>query len=258
MVLKTKVSLGIGFLFFIIFILVFFCSFYVGSLGLDVENILKDNYKSISYARNMFTGLDDMKTAVSVIQYQTDQGQVVSDYYQKLFESGKNLFQTNLQTEKNNITEFNEKEYTDDLIRNYDVFLKIALTLKSGSSNRLLYFNDFLPACEHVRQSINNIYDVNMHAVVRKSDQAKRDSARFINFMAIIGSICIVLALGYFWYFPVYVSTTISYLSDRMKNLLKSSGFSFDPRTNDEAYVMLQAINLLENKLAVKKTDQNG
>jgi len=47
MTLKTKLSLGLGFLFLIIFILVGFCSYYVGKLGQESDNILKDNYNSI-------------------------------------------------------------------------------------------------------------------------------------------------------------------------------------------------------------------
>ena len=121
-----------------------------------------------------------------------------------------------------------------------------------------VYFNEFLPICEKLKQSINNIYDINMQAVVRKSDLAKHDSARFINFMAIIGSLCILLAVGYFWYFPVYISTTLSYLSERMRNLLKNIGVAFDLETNDEAYIMLHAIGLLENKLSMKKEDAHN
>jgi hypothetical protein len=94
-----------------------------------------------------------------------------------------------------------------------------------------------------------------MQAVVRKSQLAKHDSSVFIKSMAIIGSICLVLAFGYFWYFPVYISTTLSYLSEKTKNLLKSTGIAFDIKTNDEAYIMLHAIGLLENKLGVKKED---
>jgi hypothetical protein len=92
-----------------------------------------------------------------------------------------------------------------------------------------------------------------MQAVVRKSQLAKHDSSSFTDSMAIIGSICLVLALAYFWYFPVYISTTLSYLSERMRKLLKISGVDFHIRTTDEAYIILQAINLLENKLGVKK-----
>ena len=44
----------------------------------------------------------------------------------------------------------------------------------------------------------------------------------------------------------------LSYLADRMRNLLKSSAVSLDTRTDDEAYVILHDTKLLENKLGVK------
>ena len=258
MTLKTKLSLGLGFLFLIIFTLAGFCSYYVGRLGQESDNILKDNYNSIVYSRNMLSGLDDMKTSISSTMYNTGHTGRMSDYYLKLFESGRNVFETNLKAENNNITEIHEKEYVERLNHDYEMYLKLCLQIKSGSGGSSLYFSDFLPACEKLKQSINGIYDVNMQAVVRKNQLAKHDSANFITSMAIIGSICILLALGYFWYFPVYISTTLSYLSDRMRNLLKNSGITFDIKTNDEAYIILHAINLLENKLGVKKEDMHN
>jgi len=255
MILKTKLSLGLGFLFLIVFTLAGFCSYYVGRLGLDSDNILKDNYNSIVYSRNMLSALDDMKTSISSLMYNTSHAGRISDYYLKFFESGKDVFETNLKAENNNITEIHEKEYVERLNHDYETFLKLCIQVKSGLGGSSVYFSDFLPACEKMKQSINNIYDVNMQAVVRKNQLAKHDSANFLTSMAIIGSFCILLALGYFWYFPVYISTTLSYLSERMGNLLKNSGIAFDINTNDEAYIILQAINLLENKLDVKKGD---
>ena len=91
-----------------------------------------------------------------------------------------------------------------------------------------------------------------MQAVERKSQMAKDDSVRIIRLMAIIGVFCLILAFGYFWYFPFYISNTIAYLSERMKTLLEKSGIVLDIKTNDEAFVILQGINLLENKLEMK------
>jgi hypothetical protein len=221
-------------------------------LSQESENILKDNYNSIVYAKNMLSGLDDMKTSMSSIMYNTNNSLKMSDYNLKLFESGKDLFKNNLKMENNNITEIHEKEYVEKLNQNYATYLKLCLQMKRRSNGKLM-FNDFMAANEKLKQSVNNIYDVNMQAVVRKTDLIKHDSARFKNAMVIIGLICIILALGYCWYFPVYISTTISYLSDRMKNLLKESGITLDVNTNDEAFIILQSINLLENKLGVKK-----
>jgi hypothetical protein len=38
-----------------------------------------------------------------------------------------------------------------------------------------------------------------------------------------------------------------------MKKLVKENGITLDIKTNDEAHIILQSINLLENKLGVKK-----
>jgi two-component system, NtrC family, sensor histidine kinase KinB len=252
MTLKRKLVLGLGFLFFIIFILIAFCSYYVGRLGQESNNILKDNYYSIVYSKNMLAGLDDMKTSITSTAYNAGRAGILSDYYLRLFESGRSIFETNLKAEKANITEIHEKEYVERLSQEYDSYLKLCLQIRNGSGGRSVYFSDFLPACERLKQSINAIYDVNTQAVVRKSELAKYDSSRFINSMAIMGSICLLLAMAYFWYFPVYISTTLSYLSERMKRLLTRSGIAFDLKTEDEAYIILHAIDLLENRLDVK------
>jgi NtrC-family two-component system sensor histidine kinase KinB len=252
MTLKTKLSWGLGFLFLIIFTLVGFCSYYVGKLSMESENILKDNYNSIVYAKNMLAGLDDMKTSIDSIMYDANKPVKMSDYQLKRFESGKDLFEGNLKKENNNVTEIHEKEYVEKLNQEYATYLNLCVQMKNGSSGKLM-FNDFMTSGEKLKQSVNNIYDVNIQAVVRKTELAKHDSAKFKNAMVIIGLICIILALGYCWYFPVYISTTISYLSDRMKNLIKESGVTMDIKTNDEAQIILQSINLLENKLGIKK-----
>ena len=255
MSLKIKLVLGLGFLFLIIFTLAGFCSYYVGRLGQESENILKDNYRSIVYSKNMLSGLDEMQASIASAMHNADRIGAMSDYYMRLFESGRNVFETNLKAESNNITEIHEKEYVETLKQDYDSYLKLSLRMKHGRGGSAAYFNEFLPICEKLKQSINSIYDINMQAVVRKSNLARHDSARFVNFMAIIGSLCILLAVGYFWYFPVYISTTLSYLSERLRNLLKNIGVTFDLNTNDEAYIMLHAIGLLENKLGMKKED---
>ena len=258
MTLKTKLLLGLGFLFLIIFSLVSVCSYYVGRLGQESQNILKDNYYSIVYSKDMLAGLDDMKTSTMSTFYAGRSSTSMSAYHARLFESGRQVFETNLKAENSNITEVHEKDYVDKLNQDYDSYLKLCLQMRSGKDGAVVNFDSFLSATERLKQSISAIYDVNMQAVVRKSQLTTRDSSRFINSMAIMGSICLLLAIGYFWYFPVYVSTTLNYLSERMKNLLKASGIAFDLQTKDEAFVLLHGIGLLENRLAAKEADGSG
>jgi hypothetical protein len=64
----------------------------------------------------------------------------------------------------------------------------------------------------------------------------------------VVGMFCLILAFAYFWYFPLYISNSISYLADKMKQLLQKMGLTLDGKTDDELHVMLQAINLIQNK----------
>jgi two-component system, NtrC family, sensor histidine kinase KinB len=258
MTIKTKLSLGLGFLFLIIFALAAFCSNHVGKLAKETDNILKDNYNSLVYSRNMISALEDMKNSIGSTLFNPGDTGMKSDYYQNLFESGRAVFETNLKSENNNITEIHEKETVERLNHDYEMYLKLCLQVKSGAGGSSVYFGDFLPACDKLWQSINAIYDINMQAVVRKSQLVKQDSAGFFTSMAVAATLCVLLALGYFWYFPLYISTSFGYLAERIRNLLKNMGIAFDINTRDEAFVILQAINLLENKLGVKTEDTDS
>ncbi len=252
MTIKTKLSLGLGFLFLIIFTLAAYCSSHVGKLARETENILKDNYNSLVYSRDMSSALDDMKNSITSTVLNPGDAGSKSDYYQKLFESGRSVFETNLKLENNNITEIRETETVEKLNHDYELYMKLCLRMKNGAVGSTMYFNEFLPACEKLNQSITSIYDINMQAVVRKSQLVKQDAAGFLTSMAVAATLCVLLALGYFWYFPLYISTSFGYLARRICNLLKNLGMTYDFDTRDEAFVILQAINLLENKLGVK------
>jgi hypothetical protein len=134
----------------------------------------------------------------------------------------------------------------------YVLYASLCLRIVKGEGGRALYFNEYQPAFEKLARAINNINDLNMQAVERKNQTAKDDSTRMIRLMAIIGVFCLILAFGYFWYFPFYISNSIAYLAERMKTLLQKSDIVLDIKTNDEAFVILQGINLLENKLDMK------
>ena len=79
-----------------------------------------------------------------------------------------------------------------------------------------------------------------------------QDSAGIIKLMAGVATFCLILAFGYFWYFPFYISNSIAYLSEKMKGLLERSEISLDIKTDDETFIILQGINLLENRLDLR------
>jgi hypothetical protein len=252
MSLRSKLTIGLGFLFIIIFGLAFYSSYQIQKLSKDANNILKDNYDSLVYCKNMLLALDDMNASISNNIFGSNINRS-ADYYQHLFESSRRSFDSNLDAEKNNITEIHESEYVGELGDNYKLYLGLCLRIseKGGSSSQ--YFNDFLPIYSNVRQAIININDLNMQAVERKSLLTRHNASSMTISIAAVGTLCILLAFFYFWYFPFYVSNTISYLAKKMEELLQNTGIKFQAKTKDEAFVLLQSINLLENKFAKEK-----
>jgi two-component system, NtrC family, sensor histidine kinase KinB len=250
MILKRKLSLGLGFLFLIIFLLIILCSFYVQNLARDSDNILKNNYVSIVYSKNMLLSIDDMKTAITSTVFNPDKKNM--EHYFKLFETAKTEFEKNKKSENDNITEIHEKEYVDKLNKNYEIFINLSNRIKHGGINNSIYFTDYISAYEKIKQSIININDINMQAVERKNQLTKDYAYNIIRNMALIGTFLLILALGYFWYFPFYISNTVSYLSDKIVELLKISKIKYDFKSNDETFIILKAIDLLQDKLSGK------
>jgi two-component system, NtrC family, sensor histidine kinase KinB len=252
MVVKKKLSLGLGFLFIIIFVLTIFCSYYIGKLSQEAGNILKDNYNSLIYSRNMTSSLDNLRTAVSSIIFNQTQNRKTTDYFWQLFLKGKAEFEKNLKAEVENITEIHENVYAEAIHKDFAIFLRLCQQIRTGAGNGAMYFNEFQPAFEQLKRSIDDIHDINMQAVVRKSRKTRQDAQKTIDYMAGIGVFCLILAFAYFWYFPLYISNSISYLAEKMKQLLKKLGITLDSKAEDEFQVILQSINLIENKFSEK------
>jgi hypothetical protein len=252
MKMQKKLSLGIGFLFVIIIAIAFFSSYYIQRLSRESENILKNNYDSIVYSKKMIVALDDMMASVNIqVNPAAKEGQA-SHYSKRLFETGRAEFEKNLKAENNNITEIHEKDYVDTLNGFYESYLALCMKIQAGQGSRPLYVSEVLPAYEKLRYTLIGINDLNMQAVVAKNKAMNKDSRGIIISMALIGAVCIVLAFAYFWYFPFYISNSLMFLANKAKDLVEKAGMKFDADTDDEFSVMLQSLNLLENRIAGK------
>ena len=102
MKIKTKLNLGVGLLFLMIIILSLVAAFYIFSIKKDTENILKANYNTLEYSRNMLLSLDEID---------------INE------EKAIAVFETNLKNQIANITEIGEGKVTYSLQKNFD-FLK--------------------------------------------------------------------------------------------------------------------------------------
>lgn len=95
--IKTKLTSGIGILFLIIVLMGTLSVGYIYKLSADTQNILADNYNSLDYAKRMLQAVEQIETDQSAIQ----------------------VFIENLERQRKNITEIDESEVTERLIRHF-------------------------------------------------------------------------------------------------------------------------------------------
>ncbi len=247
MKLKSKISMGLGFLFGIIFLLVFFCMYYIGKISNDSENILKNNYNSVEYAKNMASALDESYSKL-VIGKSNQESNKLNPKIFKAIERTKSDFEKNLGLEKGNITETNEQKYVDLLSKNFERYIYLSKYIQDRTDISETY-NEFYMSYRNSRLYIDSIFNINMEAIIHKNQFAKKDADDKIMLMAVVGTICVILAFFYFWYFPFFVSNSVSILAEKMKQLLMKAGIKYDSKTNDESYIILEAIDLLEKNI---------
>ena len=181
MKIKTKLYLGVGLLFLLIFILNIVATYYINALKSDTENIIAANYKSLQYSRNMLSAL-----------------QQKNRYDLKKFEAS-------LIKQENNITEMGEAEITNELRDNYE-------ELKTNISDTLFLIS--------IHNNLFQIMDMNMHAIERKSDKAKRTADEAVLWIAMTGTLCFLIAFILLVNLPSNIANPIRELTESIKQIM--------------------------------------
>ncbi|WP_134398088.1 ATP-binding protein [Flavobacterium psychrophilum] len=181
--IKTKLNLGVGLLFVLILILTFVSGFYMFSIKKDTENILKANYNTLEYSRNMLLLLDEIND--SEIDKIT-------------------VFETNLLKQVNNVTELGEAKATNDLKNKFDL-------LKHNFSE--------ISIKNQIRVDIFEIMGLNMKAIKQKSDIAKHTAETANLWIAITGTLCFLIAFNLLVNLPNNIANPIQELTESIKEI---------------------------------------
>ena len=183
MKIKTKLNLGVGLLFLMIIILSLVAAFYIFSIKKDTENILKANYNTLEYSRNMLLSLDEINGNE---------------------EKAITIFETNITKQIANITEAGEDKATYNLQKKFD-FLKTNRTDETLKSQ--------------IRQDIFKIMKLNMHAIKEKSDIAKHTAETANFWIAVTGTLCFLIAFNLLVNLPNNIANPIKELTDSIKEI---------------------------------------
>lgn len=182
MKIKTKLNFGVGLLFLMIFVLSVLSGWYVNQLKKDTNNILKANYNTLLYSRNMLLALEDINSDPLALH----------------------VFEKYLQKQKKNITELGEKEATDHITTHLDA-------LKKESGNHLLQSS--------IRKDITALMQLNMSAIERKSSVADSTAQSAIAVISVAGMLCFIIAFVLMVNLPSNIANPIRSLTESIKQI---------------------------------------
>ncbi|TWV96301.1 ATP-binding protein [Chitinophaga pinensis] len=211
--LKTKLSIGIGFLFIAILISGILGIYSIHQLKKDARLILEDNYETLVYSNNMLSLMDRVPFDSAVLRE----------------------FNDNLVKQEANITEQGEAAATA-AVRN------IFEQLKHDPDN------DSLQSI--IRRKIYQINTANQQAIFRKNTLAESNARRFSNFTMIIFGFLALIAFTLAVNFPGIISEPVKALADGIKAIVnKDYSKRIRISQHDEFGELAQAFNSMAEKL---------
>ncbi|WP_142684394.1 sensor histidine kinase [Chitinophaga polysaccharea] len=210
--LKTKITLGVLFLYIMLLVVSILGYYYLNRLNEKAKFILKDNYESLEYAKNMLAALEDLP-AHRAAAMQT--------------------FSLNLKKQQANVTERGEKDATAAVARIFELLQK-----------------DSTVEISAIKKNIYTIMDVNMAAIVGKNEKVKKTADNALLYIAIISGLCFVLGFTFVYNFPGYIANPIGALTQGIKDIAnKQYGKRLYFKSGDEFGDLATAFNTMAQRL---------
>jgi len=210
--IKTKISLGLFFLFAVILIVGGISIYYLREISDDAKNIIKANYESIGYMQGMTGALDSL---------QKDSGSI-------------SRLAKNLKAQEGNVTELGEMEET----------IRLANLVKELNAK----FSDSLS--REIRHSILKITDLNLKAIIHKNALAEETAHQATVYLIIIVTICFLVSFSFILNFPGYIANPIAQLTASIKAIAdRNYEERLQFNRNDEFEELAQAFNSMAEKM---------
>lgn len=182
MKIKTKLNIGVGLLFIMIFVLSVLSGWYINQLKKDTNNILKANYNTLEYSRNMLLALEEINS--DPLAYQ--------------------VFQKYLQKQQKNVTESGEKEATDNVSVHFEA-------LKKDTGNVFLQSS--------IRKDIAELMKLNMNAIEHKSAVADSTAETAIMVISVTGMLCFIVAFILLVNLPSNIADPVKILTESIRQI---------------------------------------
>ena len=174
---KNKIRLGTLFLFLLLILTGGASIYFMSKLKAEANNILRDNYESLSYGHTMQQQLNSFETS---------------------YDQSVKQFETALNRQQNNITEKGERDATDSIKIYFD-------KLKAGDTTK--------KSIKTLQNEIQEILALNMNAIKIKNEKARATADKALTLILFLSSLVFIISFTFLINFPSVVTTPIKQLT---------------------------------------------
>lgn len=245
--IKTKIFVGVFFLFTVILLLSVLGVFFINQLTAKTKGTIVENYSSVNYMKQMFISLNEMNfyQTADITNNKTTNSDNVQNYYK-----AKQNFEKYLALETNTITEVGEGAIVNALHIDYGDYLNLYESLKTSKKNNLNDINEFNQCYKVVRSRIEDIFNLNMNSIIKKNESLQKTANEVTFYMIIVALISITVSSVFLFSFPAKILKPIKDLTKSIKYISEKN---YDQKlaiiANDELGELSLAFNFMVEKL---------
>jgi signal transduction histidine kinase len=219
MKIKTKLRLGFGFLFVVVIFFGAISLYYMNKISVSSKVILKDNYESLRYTREMRTILDESELPLSKIS--------------------ADKFAAQLRLEEENVTEKGEGRAVTALA---EAFRQLTVPGADLAAQR--------QALKWGHFQLRVIDELNMQAIVKKNDAAQISVEKAASYLMFAASLCFIVLFSFSVNFPGFVANPLKEFSEAIKAISrKNYKQRLEFKGNDEFSELAGEFNAMASQL---------
>jgi signal transduction histidine kinase/HAMP domain-containing protein len=208
--LKSKITAGVLFLFFMLILVSTVSYYHLRQLNREAGLVLEDNYESLEYSREMLWALNNWPNP--------------------------QRFEAALTKQEANVTEKGEAKATATLALIYR-------TAKGAPELSPIL-------AKAMRAQIDELMKQNMEAIVGKYERAGKTADKALIYIAVISGICLLLGITFVYNFPGYIADPIQELTAGIKGIAdKQYSQRLHFKRNDEFGELANAFNTMAQRL---------
>ena len=246
--LRTRITVGLLFLLGIIILISGVGVFYLTQLSDESDKLLDDNYLSVIYLRHLYENYQELPAMQS--KYTAGMGINKPDYRNR-----KKEVLIYLDSLRQNSNDKEETRYIDSLnlnfIRYVSHFDEILEDTNLVVPNMEIYFNDLRNYMLPVRENITKIRKINQEQIFKRNDTIQRGTEEALLYMAIIGGVCVLITVGFIFYFPIYLTKPLNDLYLAFEQMSqKNYKIRLHVGSTDEFARLAVAFNKMSKKIA--------